>query len=374
MDYSNIVKVIASMRDDLLISQTSLKERTDAIIRLMQSHSKEVFDEIQSMVSVCDQILQHFSEKNYTEVEALIGIPITDISTVCQNWVVPKLEIDMHFISRIPKIFSLSPLRFCPLSFSRPSQPYDYIGYYTDVKELTILNSKTEEEFTIDNEIFHYTSGLLYLGGEQFLVTEGMTANRKRTYLVKCLAQEVFRLPDLVTERMHFCMGWVDGLPAVIGGSTGLHPIASVEVLEQEWKVHSSLNVARSESTSIVINNYTYVFGGVNYQRLDSVEVWKTKKWSLLPFKMPIRLNLVGVIKLNSYEVLILGGAEGNEKYSNYVWKMNIESGLFSTCASMPINCYFPKQMISVRELSAICIIKDRIFKRPQKLDLKDYI
>ena len=234
MDYSNIVKVIASMRDDLLISQTSLKERTDAIIRLMQSHSKEVFDEIQSMVSVCDQILQHFSEKNYTEVEALIGIPITDISTVCQNWVVPKLEIDMHFISRIPKIFSLSPLRFCPLSFSRPSQPYDYIGYYTDVKELTILNSKTEEEFTIDNEIFHYTSGLLYLGGEQFLVTEGMTANRKRTYLVKCLAQEVFRLPDLVTERMHFCMGWVDGLPAVIGGSTGLHPIASVEVLEQE--------------------------------------------------------------------------------------------------------------------------------------------
>ena len=89
---------------------------------------------------------------------------------------------------------------------------------------------------------------------------------------------------------------------------------------------------------------------------------------------MPIRLNLVGVIKLNSYEVLILGGAEGNEKYSNYVWKMNIECGLFSTCASMPINCYFPKQMISVRELSAICIIKDRIFKRPQKLDLKDYI
>ena len=101
----------------------------------------------------------------------------------------------------------MSSLRFCPLSFSRPSQPHDYLGYFTDVKELTVIDTKTEEEFIINNEVFHYTSGLLYLGGEQFLVTEGMTGNRKRTYLLKCLSQEVFILPDLNIERMHFCMG-----------------------------------------------------------------------------------------------------------------------------------------------------------------------
>ena len=369
-----ILKVITSMRNDLIQSQRNLEERTASIMDLFNKHSQEVFAEIQSMVSACELIISTLTEPNYQGVEDLIGISIDEACKICHNWVVPKLEVDMHFISRIPKIFSMSPLRFCPLSHSRPAQPYDYLGYYSDVKELTIIDTRTEEEFTINNDIFHYTSGLLYLGGEQFLVTESMTGNRKRTYLVKCLSHEVFRLPDLNTERMHFCMGWVDGLPAVIGGSTGLHPIASVEILAQEWKEHSNLNVSRSEATTITVNNHTYVFGGVNYQRLDAVEVWRKVKWELLPFKMPIRLNLVGVIKLNSYEVLILGGAEGNEKYSNYVWKMNLESGLFSTCANMPVNCYFPKQMISVSELTAICIIKDRIFKRPQKLDLKDYI
>ena len=374
MDLSAIVKVITSMREDLLISQTNLKERTENIILLIKTHSNEVFEEIQSMILMCEQILGCLSEKKTSNVELLLGISLAEATKMCESWVVPKLEVDMHFISRIPKIFMMSSLRFCPLSFSRPSQPHDYLGYFTDVKELTVIDTKTEEEFIINNEVFHYTSGLLYLGGEQFLVTEGMTGNRKRTYLLKCLSQEVFILPDLNIERMHFCMGWVDGLPAVIGGSTGLHPVGSVEVLEQEWKIHSELNVARSEATTITVLNDTYVFGGVNYQRLDAVEVWKSKKWELLPFKMPVRLNLVGVIKLNSYEVLILGGAEGSEKYSNYVWKMNLQHGLFSTCASLPINSYFPKQMISVRELNAICIIKDRIFKRPQKLDLKDYI
>lgn len=374
MDYSPVLKVITSMRNDLTTSQKNLQDRTAHIIDLIKVHSQEVFSEIQSMVAVCEEIISHISESNYSDIEQLFGVNIDEAMIICHNWVVPRLEVDMHFIARIPKIFSMSPLRFCPISFSRPSQPHDYLGYYSDVKELTILDTKTEEEFTINNDLFHYTSGLLYLGGEQFLVTEGMTENKKRTYLVKCLSHEVFRLPDLNTERMHFCLGWVDGLPAAIGGSTGLHPIGTVEVLEQEWRIHSALNVARSESTSITVNADTYVFGGVNYQRLDAVEVWTEKKWKLLPYKMPIRLNLVGVIKLNSYEVLILGGAEGNEKYSNHVWKMNLENGLFSTCANMPVNCYFPKQMISVIELSAICIIKDRIFKRPQKLDLKDYI
>lgn len=374
MDTSSILKVITSMRNDLTVSLSTLGDRTKSIVALIKAHSKEVNDEIQSMISVCEQIISQLAENKLVEVENLIGIPLAEASNICQNWVVPKLEVDMHFISRIPKIFSMSPLRFCPFSFTKPSQPHDYLGYFTDVKEMTVLDTNTEEEFTIHNEVFHYSSGLLYLGGEQFLVTEGMTANRKRTYLVKCLSHEVFRLPDLNTERMHFCMGWLDGLPAVFGGSTGLHPISSVEVLEREWREHSNLNISRSEATNITVGNDTYLFGGVNYQRLDAVEVWRRKRWELLPFKMPLRLNLVGVIKLNSYEVLILGGAEGNEKYSNYVWKMNLENGMFSTCASMPINCYFPKQMISVRELTATCIIKDRIFKRPQKLDLKDYI
>lgn len=326
------------------------------------------------MISSCEKIISSLISEDEEGVEQSLGMSIDEALKTCTNWVVPKLEIDMHFISKIPIIFSMTPLRFSSLNFSRPSQPHDYLGYFTDVKELTILNTQEEEEFSITNDIFHFTSGLLYLGGEQFLVTEGMTGNKKRTYLVKCLSNEVFRLPDLNTERMHFCMGWVDGLPAVIGGSTGLHPIPSVEVLEQVWKEHSNLNTPRSESTSITINAYTYVFGGVSYQRLDTVEVWKNNRWELLKYKMPIRVNLVGVIKLNTYEVLILGGAEAAEKYSNYVWKMNLENGIFSTCANMPTNCYFPKQMISVHELTALCIIKDRIFKRPQKFDLKDYI
>lgn len=374
MDCSLIQKVIQSMRDDLQTSIVSLNDRTKNIISLIQAHTQEIFEEIQEMVEVCDQILNNLKSKKFSDIEKIIGLPVKEALKVCQNWVVPKLEVDMHFISRIPKIFSMTPLRFCPLSFTRPVQPHDYLGYYSDVKELTVINTKTEEEFTLSNEIFHFTSGLLYLGGEQFLVTEGITANRKRTYLVKCLSSEVFRLPDLVTERIHFCMGWVDGLPAVIGGSTGLHPLATVEVLEQEWKAHSSLNISRSEATCITVSGETYIFGGVNYQRLDTVEVYRNKRWELLPFKIPVRLNLVGLIKLNNYEVLIMGGAEGNEKFSNYVWKMNLENGIFSTCSSMPVNCYFPKQMISVRELTATCIVKDRIFKRPQKFDLKDYI
>lgn len=369
-----MLEVIESMRKDLKLSLISLDERTKNIVSLIKEHSEEVYEEIQEMITVCDKLLKDLHSKNLREIEIQIGIPLKEALKVCENWVVPKLEVDMHFISRIPKIFSMTPLRFCPLKFTRPSQPYEYIGYYSDVKELTVLNTETEEEFALSNEIFHYTSGLLYLGGEQFLVSEGMSANRKKTYLVKCFSSEVFRLPDLVNERIHFCMGWIDGLPAIIGGSTGLHPLSSVEVLDQTWRVHSSLTVSRSEATCITINDSTYVFGGVNYQRLDTIEVWRNQKWSLLPYKIPLRLNLVGLIKLNSYEVLILGGAEGNEKFSNYVWKMNLENGLFSTCASMPINCYFPKQMISVKELTATCIIKDRIFKRPQKLDLKDYI
>lgn len=369
-----MIEVIDSMKRDLNLSLISLNQRTESIISLIQSHTQEVYEEIEQMISVCDQLLESLKSKIIPEIEKQIGIPIKEALKVCKSWIVPKLEVDMHFISRIPKIFSMTPLRFCPLNFTRPSQPYEYIGYYSDVKELTVLNTETEEEFALSNEIFHYTSGLLYLGGESFLVTEGMTANKKKTYLVKCFSSEVFRLPDLVNERIHFCMGWVDGLPAVIGGSTGLHPLASVEVLEQTWRVHSTLNVSRSEATCITIGTSTYVFGGVNYQRLDTIEVWRNQKWSLLPYKIPLRLNLVGLIKLNSYEVLILGGAEGNEKFSNYVWKMNLENGVFSACASLPINCYFPKQMISVKELTATCIVKDRIFKRPQKLDLKDYI
>ena len=53
MDLSGIVKVITSMREDLLISQTNLKERTENIILLIKTHSNEVFEEIQSMILMC---------------------------------------------------------------------------------------------------------------------------------------------------------------------------------------------------------------------------------------------------------------------------------------------------------------------------------
>jgi hypothetical protein len=362
---------VLTIKESLFASKTELTKLTDEIIEKVKEHSSEIQKEIQEMIGICERIIEN---ERGEKLETVIGLSVSQAAQACPNWTIPKLEVDLHFFSRIPKIFSIPPLHFTPLHFSMPAQPYSYIGYFADTKELTVFDTRTEEEFNISNEIFHYTSGLLYLGGDQFLATAGVAAGKKQTFLVKCSSKEVTRLPDLEEERIHFCMGWVDGLPAVIGGSTGLRPLSTVEVLENTWKPHSSLNIARSEATCLTVNAESFVFGGMNYQRVDSIEVYRNHQWQVLSVKMPIRANLVGVIKVNTEEVLVLGGAEGNDKLSNTVWKTNLHTGMVSACSPMSVNCFFPKQMISVQDLKATCVVKDRMFKRVEKINLTDFI
>ena len=85
MDLSAIVKVITSMREDLLISQTNLKERTENIILLIKTHSNEVFEEIQSMILMCEQILGCLSEKKTSNVELLLGISLAEATKMCES-------------------------------------------------------------------------------------------------------------------------------------------------------------------------------------------------------------------------------------------------------------------------------------------------
>ena len=71
--------------------------------------------------------------------------------------------------------------------------------------------------------------------------------------------------------------------------------------------MHSSIVEPRKWLSAICFKGIPWIVGGFNYNRLDSIEKYENKRWTLIDFRLERPLTSVG-LACNEAGILILGG------------------------------------------------------------------
>ena len=122
-------------------------------------------------------------------------------------------------------------------------------------------------------------------------------------------------------------MAWIEGSPAVIGGQSMNKDISSVEVLKAgEWIEVSPINIPRDSHVSVTIPQGVWTMGGLlNKKRLNSIEKYENKAWSVINLVLPMPWSDIGVCSLEN-NLLLFGGKTPNNIITDMVIYINTET------------------------------------------------
>ena len=158
----------------------------------------------------------------------------------------------------------------------------------------------------------------------------------------------------MIKSRCWHSVSYLNGAVYAFGGFDGSERLKHCEGYDIEldqWSEKASLNVARSNLASCIVNDrFIYAFGGYgqnNQMSLSSIEKFnpEQKCWQLLELQLPKKMNGMAAISLKYDDVLIVGGCSGT------VTKRNIYRLQLST-----MQWGKPKKFIAPRQLN------DKIF------------
>lgn len=152
-------------------------------------------------------------------------------------------------------------------------------------------------------------------------------------------------MPDLSQSRHNHSTIWVQGFVWVLGGMDE-HSLSSCELYDGEkWKAMPELNVPRASLSASSWGPFLYVYGGLEEA---SIEKYEGEAWVELSVQLAQPLALAGVYQLDENTVIVAGGVAGGDVYE--VVKVNLGQGDRESLASLPITDHFTGEAVVYRD------------------------
>ncbi len=121
----------------------------------------------------------------------------------------------------------------------------------------------------------------------------------------------------MIVDRFSHGSLVLKNVPYVFGGHDGNETLSSVEYFDNtdcKWKFLSFMNIEREIFAYCGIKQrYIYVFGGFNYNHLDSIERYDVvhDTWKILDVKMKRSLQNSTAIAISDEKIALIGGYNG---------------------------------------------------------------
>ena len=168
-------------------------------------------------------------------------------------------------------------------------------------------------------------NGLIITGGSKFPY---------QAYLID-KQYNITKLVSMRQARFWHSMGFIDGHPAVFGGSKRDFPIPifldSVEVYKDySWMKYPNTNVKRASCSASWYGKYTYIIGGLILDKNQKVftgmiEKWDGSSWIILNIKLIQAVISPGCICVDDHSIFIFGGGKSGYVSSNKIFKIDLD-------------------------------------------------
>jgi hypothetical protein len=210
---------------------------------------------------------------------------------------------------------------------------------------------RTGQVFTLESELIETGARLASLDNGVFMLTGGLKQSQCTARINVC-SGTLQLLACMQTGRYSHTAVTVKAGVMVMGGySRGA--LRSVEIWENGiWQTLNSMLFPRFEHSAVLHTEQVYVIGGrFNSQELlDSLEVWDGCVWNLLSVKLPLKAALIGLLPLNSDELMLVGGKGFDNKTFTHTWVFAVAQGHFTEGPSLKFSDEFWYEGVSGSE------------------------
>ena len=338
---TSLINFLLQVKSKALAQKSLVIATSHKYITQIIQEADSVLKNLQNFIVQCESLIKNiidtkFIQKKdfYTPIEnALLSYNIDNFLSKISS---PSLTISK--ISKISPIFEYFPTFFL-FSFYNYS---DLAIEYLEKHKITVFPSKNDWE----NEKFEWNSRCLPLAGRKIFITGGEESSPiNKSYVINIETQEITIMPNIKKNRCWHAMTWIEGRPAVIAGYDGHKCIDFVEIYENnQWIMHSSIVEPRKWLSAICFKGIPWIVGGFNYNRLDSIEKYENKRWTLIDLRLERPLTSVG-LACNEAGILILGGKIDEDRNSSDVYLFDTKNYWIKKIFELKSSVFFTQNL-----------------------------
>ena len=333
----NTKEMIINIKPKFLMSEYPNLESKRVLINKINQIKLEAESSKNSIVLRCRTLISEINEKSYNVIEKL-----ENFINLCS-----KIIADIHYFQSIPSNQIYNPLTSALLSgnisnliqkmhppkisFFDSSEWFSYIPstfphYLYNFSDFTagfIWNNKliiSPLSIEITNAEYDWSSKILLLDNNKILITGGGNPLTNECFELNFKSQVLRKISPLKSSRYWHTNSWINNMPAVIGGFNKTCAMKSVEIYNgHNWTEINSLNQPRYFATAVACFKATWIVGGENVNKLDSIEKFENNSWTLINVKLFNPARTIGVICLEN-NILMFGGKLDNKQkiFNNY--------------------------------------------------------
>lgn len=285
----------------------------------IQEQATLVITEINEFIKICDENLQELKTKKIIKIKefysplewALIS---ENINCLLNQFSYPKLHM---FPDSLPI--------FIPSNFSNLLSNYSSVSaVYKDTATLYIHPYHKE----ISNPLLSHSSRALQISSDELLITGGGHPLSTSCRILEVHTCSLKTLQDLQSGRKFHAMSYINGFPAVLGGTEEIFSnnlktesqLRSVEFFhEKVWKKGPDMNIARCGASAVYIPPCTWIMGGWDKGCTNVIEKFENNRWEIVQITLPIPCRSAATVGVGK-KIIVFGGKISGGKNIDNMW------------------------------------------------------
>lgn len=330
-----ILQTTETLRDNYLQKSLYQIEQLKKTIKLTLAD----FDDI---LQICFEHIKEVTTRKYIKIQKHISHLDYALCSVDANFLLS--QITTPSLSQIENM-----IEFIPSNFMYVFNNYKTISLCHKPDGSTLMT--TPQTIVFKDQDFKQSSRSLQISYSEIMFTGGSGASSHTAKIYNAYTRASECLASLNIGRRFHAMTFIDGFPAVLGGSveetiTGnlaYKQLKSVEIFKDNvWQCLPDMNLERSCISAVYTGKITWAIGGFDNSTLNSIEKFEKGAWSLLKVTLPfsVRSSLTYALGNN---ILIIGGKISGGEDSSEVLYFNPNSQKITKVRSLQIQNNFPE-------------------------------
>ncbi|OMJ89417.1 hypothetical protein SteCoe_8415 [Stentor coeruleus] len=306
---AKLLDKICSLKTQAKLDIKKAISHADDLITKISRELKRTNNYVKGFIKSCDDAIDYIKNLNDEIDEKEFYCPLESLLIMQEPEILDQIygpKINLYSINNKAVECNISNFPHCIFQYT-----FNSIAFSSENK-LACNNGKIETKIDTD---FHYAGRLLSVGKIFAIYTGGDPASNN-AYIINLESKSINNLSSMQQKRMWHAMTWIDGFPAVLGGSDEIEMLADVEVYKNgKWERYPSLTSKKAALSAISHYSKVYVIGGCistnPLKKYDSIEKYENGKWELLFVKISSNLTMSGIFASGIY-IIIFGGYDEN--------------------------------------------------------------